>query len=298
MIWEPRLLPSDWLFRVVPLHLAQNKGSDKVWISYYWFMVRSVDHVMSTTLKFLDPRSHGPILTTKEAGRHSLLVYLGWGMGLEHKEPASTLLLETRYWGLAARWGGWHIIAHSPRLPRFRHVQFIWSTGILTQREGQILAMNLLLLVSGFSNRLGFLLVSPPAISYSQPLPPKHAFFQFWKQNSEYPCLLPPQIPKRPTNFILKRGFYFKAMTFVWNKCPIFRRDSLPRPSRKKPSQSAESLIEGKRQMSWMCILLDLVRSSRELNIWLWLYRNQSGCQICSQTFRFSFQRHSKIALP
>lgn len=89
MIWGPRLLPSDWLFRVVPLHLAQNKGSDKVWISYYWFMVRSVDHVMSTMLKFLDPRSHGPVLTAKEVGRHSLLVYLGWGRNGTGEQRAS-----------------------------------------------------------------------------------------------------------------------------------------------------------------------------------------------------------------
>lgn len=214
MIWGPRLLPSDWLFRVVPLHLAQNKGSNKVWILCYWFMIRSVDHVMSTALKFLDPRSHGPILTAKEVGRHSLPVYLGWGMGLESKEPASALLLGTRYWGLAARWGGWHIIAHSPRLPRFRHVQFIWGTGILTQREGQILAMNLLLLVSVFWNRLGFLLVSPPAVSYLQPLPPEHAFFQFWKQNSEYPCLLPPQIPRRPTKLHPEKRILFQGYDF------------------------------------------------------------------------------------
>lgn len=152
MIWGPRLLSPGWLFRVVPLHLAQNKGSDKVWTLCYWFMVRSVYHVMSTMLKFLDPRSYGPILTAKEVGRHSLPVCLWWGMGLESKEPDSALLLGTRYWGLAARWNGWHIIAHSPRLPRFRYVQFIWGTGILTPREGQILAVNLLLLVSVFSS--------------------------------------------------------------------------------------------------------------------------------------------------
>ena len=214
-------------------------------------MVRSVYHVMSTMLKFLDPRSHGPILTAKEVGRHSLPVYLGWGMGLESKEPASALLLGTRYWGLAARWDGWHIIAHSPRLPRFRYVQFIWGTGILTQREGQILAVNLLLLVSVFSNRLGF------AWYPGQPFPIHHHCHRtclFPILEAELWVSLPStsiDTKKTHKTSSWKEDFISRLWLLFEIKCPIFRRDSLPRPSRKKPSQSAESLLEAKWQISW-----------------------------------------------
>lgn len=188
-----------------------------------------------------------PNLTAKEVGRHSLSVYLGWGMGPESKEPGSALLLGTRYWGLAARWDGWHIIAHSPRLPRFRYVQFIWGTGILTQREGQILAMNLLLLVSVFSNRLGF------------------ACHFLFAATATRTCLFPileaeiwVSLPSTSTDTkkthktsSWKEDFISRLWLLFEIKCPIFRRDSLTRPSRKKPSQSAESLLEAKWQMSW-----------------------------------------------
>ena len=216
MIWGPRLLSPGWLFRMVPLHLAQNKGSDKVWTLCYWFMVRSVYHVMSTMLKFLDPRSYGPILTAKEVGRHNLPVYLWWGMGLETKEPDSALLLGTRYWGLAARWDGWHIIAHSPRLPdsgmsnSYEALAF-WHKGKGRSWPWICYCWFLFFQVAQLFD---LHLVSSPAISYSQPLPLEHAFFQFWKQNFEYPCLLPPQIPRRPTKLHPEKRILFQGYDF------------------------------------------------------------------------------------
>lgn len=66
-----------------------------------------------------------------------------------------------------------------PWLAGCSYVQRTWGTGTLTRKEGQILAVNLQLLVAAFSNRLRYLLVSLPAISYPPSLPPQHAFSQF-----------------------------------------------------------------------------------------------------------------------
>lgn len=163
-------------------------------------MVRSVYHIMSTMFQCPEPRPHDPNLTAKEVGKHSLPVCLVQGMGLESKEPASASPLGRRHWRLAAppRSDGWHVVAHFPDwldavMSNAREALALWH-----ERRGRSWPWICNYWMLCFQIGLGICWYPRQPFPTHPHCHPNMPFPSSGKWNTEYLCLLPPQIQRRP----------------------------------------------------------------------------------------------------
>lgn len=187
MIWEHRHLTSigssEWFLCI----WLKERDVRNYEIFGCCSTIRLGHHILCNTFHYPELRPHSPNLS-------SLAVCTGQGNGAREQRASFCPMFEDNTVEVGftnhVRWLA--CVFSCPQLPGCRYVQQKWLASILceTQRKGEVLGINMQPPVVMFSNKLGFLLISLPAIPYPSLVPPQHDILQFWEveQWAFHPC--------------------------------------------------------------------------------------------------------------